>query len=124
MQGSLLPGRSRNLYYDIPTYLARQAKHGGWLDRKAGSYKAPNVTPERYLQNTNETFHAAIRCRLFCSKAASLGYDDCEAYDPGQLKTWSKPQEQAAGASRRRNRTAGSGNNPLPVHQDPRCMSS
>ena len=97
MQGSLLQGRSRNCYYDVPTHLARQAKHGGWIDRKAGSYKAPEATPERYLQNTNETFHPAIRYRLFCSKAASLGYDDCEAYDPGLLKSWTKPQAQPDG---------------------------
>lgn len=71
--------------------------YGGRIDRKAGSYKAPEANPARYLQNTNETFHPAIRYRLFCSKAASLGYDDCQGYDPGLLKTWSKPQAQPDG---------------------------
>ena len=26
-----------------------------------------------------------------------MGYDDCEAYDPGQLQTWTKPQAQPDG---------------------------
>lgn len=71
--------------------------YGGTVDRKVGSYEAPEAKPARYLQNTNETFHPAIRYRLFCSKAASLGYDDCGAYDPSQLKIWSKPQAQPDG---------------------------
>ena len=94
-------GRSCNAWYEPldvgPLYPLRKAKHGGWLDRKAGSYKAPETAPGRYLQNTNETFHPAIRYRLSCSKAASLGYDDCEAYDPGLLKPWTKPQAQPDG---------------------------
>lgn len=80
-----------------PFYLLRTGLHGGWVDRKAGSYRAPEVKPARYLQNTNETFHPAIRYRLFCSKAASLGYDDCEGYDPALLQTWTKPQAQPDG---------------------------
>ncbi len=89
------------MWYDPPDlppfYALRTAKHGGWLDRKAGSYKAPGAKPERYLENTNETFHPAIRYRLFCSKAASLGYNDCEAYAPGLLKEWIKPRTQPDG---------------------------
>ena len=41
--------------------------------------------------------HPPIRYPLSCSKAASLGYDDYEAYDPGLLKPWSKPQAQPDG---------------------------
>ena len=80
-----------------PFYALRTAKHGGWLNREVGVYKAPEAKPERYLENTNETFHPALRIRLFSSKAASLGYDDCQAYDPTQLKTWTKPQAQPDG---------------------------
>ena len=101
MQGSLLQGRSRNAWYNppdvAPFYPIRTKLHGGWVDRKVGSYKAPEVTPARYLQNTNETFHPAIRYRLFCSKATSLGNDDSEGYNPGQLQTWTKPQAQPDG---------------------------
>ena len=101
MQGSLLQGRTHNEWYNPPDlppfYGLRTTKHGGWLDRAAGSYKAPRAKPERYLINTNETFHPALRYRLFSSKAKSLGYDDCEAFDPSQVKTWTKPQAQPDG---------------------------
>ncbi len=96
MQGSLLQGRTHNLWYYPPDKF-RLAKCGGTLDRKAGSYKAPEAKLERYLQNTNETFHPIIRYRLFCNKAASLGYEDCEPYAPELLKQWTKPQAQSDG---------------------------
>ena len=49
------------------------------------------------LQNTNETFHAAIRIRRFSPNSRKLGAHDAGPFDPKSMKGWTWPCSQSDG---------------------------
>ena len=100
----LFPGRIHNLHYDTGA-ATRAATCGSFnsFDRTPGLYRSPKWTiggsndtvlfNGPLLQNTNETFHKAIRYRKFCKRNAKMGHNEFYEYNPSQLGTaWEWPR--------------------------------
>ena len=51
------------------------------------------------LENTNETFHACLRYRRYCSNSTRLGAEDNRPFNPSNMKTsgWTYPVQQIDG---------------------------
>ena len=81
--------------------------YGSSYQREVGRYCRKKIewwtlygdvaTDGDYLENTNETFHAAIRYRRNSKNQKRLGYSDTRPFAPGNMDDFALPAKQVDG---------------------------